>query len=296
MSPASLLRAPVLLAGLLILVPLLSSALMPERFTAAVRALPRPVQLLLPSLFGAPYLLVALNCRNFALQWLAFYALVPVALALLLDQAARVDGAARGNWRDFLVLAGLGLAVDLRWLEPAWAPGYSAFGKMILLDAGIYGFLVMRQLRGVGFDLRLRGKDLWVGWREFARYAVLALPLGFLLGFLHFHAAVPQLGRTIEAFSFTFVCIALPEELFFRGWLENLLERRIGPRSALVVSALLFGLAHWNKRTANFNWRYVLMATLAGIFYGRAWMAQRRVAASTLTHATVDTLWSLWLR
>ena len=65
---------------------------------------------------------------------------------------------------------------------------------------------------------------------------------------------------------------------------------------ALAVSAVLFGFAHWNKRTATFNWRYVLMAAIAGIFYGRAWRAQRRVGASAITHASVDTVWSIWLR
>jgi membrane protease YdiL (CAAX protease family) len=84
--------------------------------------------------------------------------------------------------------------------------------------------------------------------------------------------------------------------LFFRGWLQNLLERRIGRTPALLVTAALFGLAHFNKRTAHFNWRYVLLAAIAGIFYGRSWRANRRVAASSITHASVDTIWSLFLR
>jgi membrane protease YdiL (CAAX protease family) len=88
----------------------------------------------------------------------------------------------------------------------------------------------------------------------------------------------------------------VPEELFFRGWLQNLLEKRVGRYAALVLTACLFGLAHFNKRTASFNWRYVLLAALAGIFYGRAWRQDRRVGASAITHATVDAIWSLWLR
>ena len=78
--------------------------------------------------------------------------------------------------------------------------------------------------------------------------------------------------------------------------MQNLLERRIGRTAALIVTSIVFGLSHWNKQTTNFNWRYVLLAAIAGVFYGRAWRAQRRVGASALTHATVDTLWSLWFR
>jgi hypothetical protein len=98
------------------------------------------------------------------------------------------------------------------------------------------------------------------------------------------------------AWVFTFFFIAVPEELFFRGWLQNLLERHLGRGRALVVVAILFGLSHFNKRAVFFNWRYVLLAAIAGIFYGRAWRSHRRVAASSITHATVDSCWSLWFR
>lgn len=148
----------------------------------------------------------------------------------------------------------------------------------------------------MGFDLRLKWRDAGVGLREFCFYAPIAIPLGLGLGFLHFHASWPMPLRAGGAFLFTFFFIAIPEELFFRGWLQNLLERRLGRTAALLLTAVLFGLAHWNKRTASFNWRYVLLAALAGVFYGRAWRAERRVGASAITHATVDTLWSLWLR
>ena len=102
--------------------------------------------------------------------------------------------------------------------------------------------------------------------------------------------------QLLGAFLFTFFFIAVPEELFFRGWLQNLLERRMGRYPALFLTAALFGLSHFNKRAVHFNWRYVLLAALAGIFYGRAWRQERRVGASAITHASVDTIWSLWLR
>jgi membrane protease YdiL (CAAX protease family) len=77
--------------------------------------------------------------------------------------------------------------------------------------------------------------------------------------------------------------------------MQNLLERRLGPHVSLWLTALIFGLSHFNKRAAHFNWRYVLLAAIAGIFYGRAWRSRHRVAASTITHTCVDSVWSLWL-
>ena len=69
----------------------------------------------------------------------------------------------------------------------------------------------------------------------------------------------------------------------------------MGRCPALVIASILFGLSHFNKRSAHFNnWRYVLLAAIAGIFYGRAWRERRRVAASTITHTFVDWIWSWW--
>jgi membrane protease YdiL (CAAX protease family) len=76
--------------------------------------------------------------------------------------------------------------------------------------------------------------------------------------------------------------------------MQNLLERRVGRRAALAITAILFGLSHFNKRAAHFNWQYVVLASIAGIFYGRAWREHRRVPASAITHASVDAIWSFW--
>ena len=284
------------IAALLTLVPYLAVAFFPDSAAARVRALPNWARLACPAALSIPYLLVASGAGMFRWGWFALYALLPVAIALLLGQAARVDAEQRGNWRDFLVLAVLGPAVDLRWFEGAWPAHLAVFNKILLLDAGIYGFVLIRQLGGTGFNLRLRLKDLGIGLREAAFYTPIALALGLSLGFLHLHGGWPGIGPIAGAWVFTFLFIAVPEELFFRGWLQNLLEKRLGRYGALFLTACLFGLAHFNKRAAHFNWRYVLLAALAGIFYGRAWRAERRVGASAVTHATVDAIWSLWLR
>jgi membrane protease YdiL (CAAX protease family) len=284
------------IAALLTLIPFLGAAFFPQRVAGWVRKFPVWAQILCPAVLSVPYLLVTCSAGVFRWGWLALYAALPVVVASLLWQAGRIDRNKKGNWRDFLVLAILGLAVDLRWFEGAWPVHLAIFSKMLLLDAGIYGFMAVRQLDGVGFDLRLRLRDAGIGLRELAWYTPIALALGLSLGFLHLHRAWPGLAPLAGAWIFTFFFIAVPEELFFRGWLQNLLERRMGRTTALLVTAVVFGLAHFNKRTAFFNWRYVLLAVAAGIFYGRAWRQERRVGASAITHASVDAIWSLWLR
>ena len=289
------LPVPVVFAALLTLLPFFFAAFW-QRSIQAAQGLPFTFRVLAPALLCVPYAIVASSYGQFRWSWLALYLLLPVVISLLLYRANLADPEQRGEWRDFLILAGLGVAVDLRWFEPAWPPHLAVFNKMLLLDAGIYGFLVIRKLQHVGFDLRLRLDDFRIGARELAFFAPIAIALGLALGFLHFHAYVPSVSQVLLAWIFTFFFIAVPEELFFRGWVQNFLERRLGPRWALAATAVLFGLSHFNKRAIHFNWRYVLLAMLAGVFYGRAWRQQRRVGASAITHASVDTLWSIWLR
>jgi membrane protease YdiL (CAAX protease family) len=230
----------------------------------------------------------------FSWRWCALYAALPVAIAWLLGQAAIADPEQRGNWRDAIVLLTLGLAVDLRWFEPAWPSGLTGLGKLLLVDAALYGFVAIRRLRGTGFDFHLRWSDWKTGLRELAFFTPLVLGLGLALGFLHPHGNALRFSM-IPTWIYIFVFVAVPEELYFRAWVQNLLERRVGRRAALGITAVLFGLSHFNKRSAHFNWRYVLLASIAGIFYGRAWRQQRRVPASAITHASVDAIWSFWV-
>lgn len=287
---------PILIAALLALAPYLSEAFFSGCLARLSQKLSFSVRMILPAALCIPYSLVAYSSGIFQWKWFALYALLPIAVAVLLWQAASNDPEQRGSWQDFLVLAVLGLAVDLRWFEHAWPARLTPFGKILLLDTGIYGFCGLRQLKGIGFNLRLRTRDLGIGLREFLFYAPIAIPLGLALHFLHAHGYWPTALHAVTSFLFIFFLIAVPEELFFRGWLQNLLEKRLGRYAALLTTAVLFGLSHWNKRTIHFNWRYVLLAAIAGIFYGRAWRQDRRVGASSITHATVDTVWSLWLR
>jgi uncharacterized protein len=283
------------IAAVLALAPYMAAGFFPTRAAGCAQRLPVWALVLSPSMLCAPYLLVTLGSGTFSWLWLGLYATLPVVIAAVLLRAR----GRRSGWPEFMILAILGVAVDLRLFEPAWPAHLSVFNKVLLLDAGIYGFVAVRDLEGVGFDLRLRIPDLIVGLREVVFYLPLALALGLGLGFLHLHpfgSIGPVMLQFAGAWLFTFFLIAVPEELFFRGWLQNLLERLMGRWPALLATAVLFGLSHFNKRALHFNWRYVLLAAIAGVFYGRAWRRDRRVGASAVTHATVDSIWSLWLR
>jgi len=286
---------PIAIAALgLELAPAVLFGCAAERVTRAVERWPMALRLSLPALFVVPYAMVSISAHMFRWAWFALYAALPVAIAWLLMRAAAADAGERGDWRDALLLLMLGLAVDLRWFDGAWPSGLRALNELFLVDAGLYGFLAIRQLSGTGFDFHLRWNDWKTGLRELVFFTPIVLGLGLALGFIHPHRNLPGIGNAVLRWVGIFFFTAVPEELFFRAWVQNLLERRVGRRIALVMASVLFGLSHFNKRSAHFNWRYVLLATVAGIFYGRAWREHRRVPASTITHASVDWLWGLW--
>jgi uncharacterized protein len=268
-----------------------------DAIARAVQRWPAVVRILLPALLVLPYVLVAASQHVFQWQWFALYAGLPVWIAWLLGQAAHVDPERRGNWRDAIVLLLLGLAVDLRWFDSAWPNGLRALNELLLVDAGLYGFLAVRQLDGAGFDFHLKWSDLRTGLRELLFFTPIVVSLGLALGFLHPRPNWPAAWKAVLTWIGIFFFTAVPEELFFRAWVQNLLERRVGRRSALLIASVIFGLSHFNKRNAigaYFNWRYVILAAIAGIFYGRAWRERRRVPASAITHSFVDWIWSWW--
>ena len=94
-----------------------------------------------------------------------------------------------------------------------------------------------------------------------------------------------------------YITVAIPEEFLFRGVLQNFLVKSFHGRRhelyGLLLASVLFGAAHLHHAPVP-NWRYAIMATLAGIFYGNAFRTRQRTSASAFTHALVDASWHFW--
>jgi membrane protease YdiL (CAAX protease family) len=256
-------------------------------------------RILCSGLVVIPYLVYSVPRDEFHWGFFLVCLAIPVlscALFELVPPGGTHPAGGELSWQDVIVLAAMGLPVEFSWLRRGFPhPGLDSLPKLLLVDSALYAFLVVRGLKGVGYDLRPRGRELLIGLRELVFFAPIVLLLGITLRFISPHGGVPGAGQTASALLITFFFVALPEELYFRGLLQNLLEPRLGRQGALWGTAVIFGLSHFNK-PGPFNWRYVLLATLAGVFYGRAWRDQRRLLASSTAHTLVDVLWALWFR
>lgn len=74
------------------------------------------------------------------------------------------------------------------------------------------------------------------------------------------------------------------EEVFFRGYLQNLLTARWGSTIGIVVAAMVFGVAH-----AGSGFLYVGLASLAGLVYSLSYHLSGRLWVPVAVHTLLNT-------
>ena len=248
------------------------------------------------ALFLAPYLLYCLGTGDFrrtALAKLLALAGIPLGIFAIVPVRRRE----RLNWQDAVALLSIVIPVLFGETRGIWnvPVNLDFMTRVFLIAVGAWSFLILRGVKGAGYEFRYSAAILRDALISLAGFTVIAIPLGFVLKFIawnpQWHGAKQFVFDGLTIFLF----IAIAEELLFRGLLQNLLEGSLGSRHwSQGIASVLFGLTH--IRHAPFpNWRYVILATIAGWFYGRAYRKQRCLVASATTHALVDTIWRTWL-
>ncbi|HET7842259.1 MAG TPA: type II CAAX endopeptidase family protein [Terriglobia bacterium] len=252
----------------------------------------------LPFLLLLPYFIFAFGTGTFSATGagkLTAYIAAPV----LLLAPDRLREATQAGWRDFAAMLALGVPVAAHLLNGIWMwpEDLYFFRPLYSVCVGAYAFLVIRNLEGIGYNLTVGLKDTLQAVIHFAGFAILCIPLGIALGFLHPHAGPVSPWAVGFQFIGIYLTIAIPEELLFRGILQNFLVKSF--RSArrelygLLAASVIFGAAHLHHAPVP-NWRYMILATLAGVFYGNVYRTRRSVSASAITHTLVDTAWRFW--
>ena len=198
------------------------------------------------------------------------------------------------TWRDYAALVAFFLPVHMHWLGPR-SDLLAEIIPAASVPLAMFYLVVVRGLPEPGFTFRWTWADVGIGLQCFLVFGAVAIPLALSLGFAEFHFGWSRVARYPDIFLTVLVGVAVPEELIFRGFLQSCLETTFRSRTkGLVVASLLFGASHWNHFEPLPNWRYVVLASLAGIAYGYAYRVQRRLPAASLTHALTDVTWYLF--
>ena len=203
--------------------------------------------------------------------------------------------AKRPTWLDFVIILMLWLPLEFSLgahLIPRPAQGFLhsvAYGIAILL--GLILFLGFRTLPGMKYNLP-RPRDLAYGVAGFAITAPVLILVGRLIDFIPAaHApAHPAPARLALTFATIFVGTALPEEILFRSLIQNWLMQCYGfTWRMLLVAGFIFGCAHLDNGPQPLpNWRYMILATIAGVAYGKVFQKSSSVFSSVTFHALVD--------
>ena len=89
--------------------------------------------------------------------------------------------------------------------------------------------------------------------------------------------------------AFTSLLAGLGEELFFRGWMQGLLTNKFGLWVGIVLTSLVFGLAHYISK------EYVIYAALTGIYLGLIYQVSGNLYIVMGIHALYDFIALLYL-
>ena len=266
-----------------------------ERWRARLEKLPPAmIGLVLTLAAVAPYCAASLALGNFSprsLGWITLAASIVAFWYVVLPHRAPADLA----FVAFLTVIWLTNLVRGEYISPHPRLHVDALGQLMLIRTGALAMLSIRRVKGVGFGFWPKQKEWKIGLGYFVALVPVAATVAWGIGFTHPHLPPPGWDRAIGLAVGTFFgvlwVLAVGEEFFFRGllqqwfgaWLKN---EWVG----LALASAVFGAVHLWFRTFP-NWRFAILAGIAGVFYGLAFRQARSIRASMVTHAlTVTTL------
>lgn len=203
----------------------------------------------------------------------------------------------------FLILiAGIYLSkvFDLIYVSPIKI-SISTLGHLMLIRTAALAILILRGNVNAEYRFLPNRAEWLTGVRYFAMMLPVIGIVYWALGLVELRKLPGNPGLTLLLAIGTFLgmlwVLALSEEFFFRGLLQQWLERWTGNgTAALIVASVIFGCAHLGFHRRFPNWQWAIVAGILGLFCGLAWRSSRSVQASMVAHALLVTVWRVFLR
>jgi membrane protease YdiL (CAAX protease family) len=182
--------------------------------------------------------------------------------------------------------------------RPAPHAALEILGRLMWIRVGLMAVLSLRSMEDARFGFVPTSNEWRIGVRQYLFFLPVGAAIAYLLHFARFKPPAMEWWKFTLLVIGTFLAflwvVALAEEFFFRAFLQRLLAR--GMRSeaiGLICASVLFGLAHLAFRPFP-NWKFAIVAGIAGMFYGIAFLQAKSVRASMVTHALVVTTWRVF--
>jgi membrane protease YdiL (CAAX protease family) len=184
---------------------------------------------------------------------------------------------------------------DRIYLSPVPKLSISVLGHLMLIRTAALAVLIFRENVKAEFRFLPNRAEWLAGLRWFG----MMLPI---IGLAYWGLRLVQLRPHpnllgIGIFPLILWVVALSEEFFFRGLLQQWLEQWTGnSNQALIVASLVFGAAHLGFHRTFPNWRWAIVAAILGLFCGLAWRKSRTVQAPMVAHALIVTVWQVFFQ
>jgi len=285
---------PSTLANALVLAAMIEAAFfLATGFTPVVsrlRRLSRPVSAFLLVISAVlPYLIFSIGAhlyRNASLVALIVLAGVTACWWLVLPRSVLAD-------LLFLVWIAAGVLAKPFPLIYGNLLAANSLGQMMWLHTSIFAALLVGRVEDPRLGFWPSAREWRIGFVTFAVFLPVAFVLGITLKFARFHPAPGWTWKAVPLFLGMLWVVAYREEFFFRGLLQRWLARWLhGKATGLVAASILFGSVHLFFRQFP-NWRFAVIAAVAGLFYGWAFDRGGGVRAPMVAHALVNATWRL---
>lgn len=192
-----------------------------------------------------------------------------------------------------------------QFVQDAWYALLFKIGLLLLVPGIIYFTVWKYRLKDLLLGLKPTGKNI--------AETILFVALGFLINAGHLKGLSEKISlfddvpiRMMMGILMPLFIAAIPEELFFRGYLQTRLEKKWNRLSAIMVTNLLFAAWHLPSRyllSAGAegqagDWGQVILHTglpvfIVGVIFSVHWSRARNIVLLVLTHWAIDILPSL---
>lgn len=253
-----------------------------------------PSRLKLPVLFFIIYLITGLLSHH--IEWIALPSIFALAALFFIAQSGKFNHIFRliaGIFAFILAVVFFIHAVpgiiNIKIIDHAVFSAQSApFTMYLNLDKPLVGLFILffshRLIKTTGQwkqALLMSAPIALIGF-------IIILGLAFGLGYVRFD---PKFNAVFFIWAISnLLFTAVTEEALCRGFVLHYLDTysirfKYGQYASLLIVSLFFGALHYAG-----GWKYILLATVAGIVYGYIYQKTKRIEASILTHFLLNSI------